>query len=486
MYYIMKKKIFLLISVFLMAIMQLNDQAGHIIKGSLHDNKNEELPGATVSLLKQKDSTLVKVTFTDASGLYEIETDLSDTFLLSYSNMGFETRFSTVVIPSETASLNIPDVQLQPESKKLQDVVIVSKKTTIEVRADKVVFNVEGSINATGSNALELLQKSPGVMVDNNENISLKGKSGVKIYIDGKMTQLDSKSLADYLKSISSNDIESIEMIANPGAKYDASGNAGIINIRLKKNKKFGTNGSVELGGGYGIHPKGNSGVSLNYRDKKINFFSNVGGYIGSNENDLKLHRIQNDSVYDQHTKMKNDWKSLDVKTGADYFLNDKNTMGVLVTSNFSHGTFESDGSTNIYAQGSEQLAKMLKASNSVPSDRTNADFNLNYRYVDTNGTEIGFDADYGLFRGKSNSYQPNYYFNPQDALLYQIINGNSTPTNINIYTAKLDFEHKLGKGKLGYGAKYANVRTDNSFNFYDYPTTDYPVIDLSHSNRFA
>ena len=481
----MKTKLFLIVSGFLIASLQLHAQTNHTIKGVVRDNNNEDLPGATVSLLKSGDSSLVKATFTDANGLYEIETNKKDTFLISYSNVGFETYFSAPILLKDNALINIPEVQLQAESKKLQDIVIVSKKPTIEVRADKVVFNVEGSINAAGSNALELLQKSPGVMVDNSENISLKGKSGVKVYIDGKMTQLDSKSLADYLKSISSNDIEAIEMIANPGAKYDASGNAGVINIRLKKNKKFGTNGSVELGGGYGIKPKGNSGFSLNYRDKKINFFSNVSGYMGSNENDLKLYRNQNDSVYNQHTKMRNTWNSLDVKTGADYFLNDKNTIGVLVTTNYSHESFGSEGSTDIYAQGSDQLAKTLKASNSVPANRTNADFNLNYRYVDTNGTEIGFDADYGLFRSKSNSYQPNYYFNPEDALLYQIINGNSTPTNINIYTAKLDFEHKLGKGKLGYGVKYANVKTNNSFNFYNYPT-DYPVIDLSHSNRFV
>lgn len=124
---------------------------------------------------------------------------------------------------------------LQPGSGKLQDVTVVTKKPMIEVRADKTVFNVEASINATGSNALELFQKSPGVQVDNNDNISMKGKSGVKVYVDGKMMQLDTKDLAAYLKSINNNDVEAIEMISNPSAKYYASGNAGIVNIQLKK-----------------------------------------------------------------------------------------------------------------------------------------------------------------------------------------------------------------------------------------------------------
>lgn len=480
----MKRKLLFLGTIIFLTVTQLKAQM--LIKGIVRDDQNETLPGVAVSLLKAKDSSLIKATFSDVSGAYEAEGRLNDTVLLSYSNIGFQTKYSVPFVIKDTSDFMMLEVKLETENKKLQNVVITSRKPTIEVHADKVVFNVEGSINASGNNALELLQKSPGVMVDNNDNISLKGKNGVKIYIDGKMTQLDSKSLADYLKSISSNDIEAIEMIANPGSKYDASGNAGIINIRLKKNKKFGTNGSVELGGGRGLTTRGNSGASLNYRDKKVNLFSNVSAYTGGNKNDLLLYRVQNDTLYNQHTTMKNRWKGINAKAGADYFLDAKNTIGVVVTSNFSNGSFSSDGNTNIYKQGSDQLTQTLKASNKVPNHSTNADFNLNYRYVDTNGTEIGFDADYGLYRSKSSSYQPNYYFSPQDVPMYQIINGNSSPSNINIYTAKLDFEHKLGKGKIGFGAKYANVKTDNSFDFYNYPTNDAPVVDLSHSNRFV
>ncbi len=178
-------------------------------------------------------------------------------------------------------------------------------------------------------------KKSPGIMVDNNDNISMRGKNGVKIYIDGKMTQLDSKSLADYLKSINSSDIEAIEMIANPGAKYDASGNAGIVNIRLKKNKKFGTNGSADLGIIKGNMLRGNGSVSLNYRDKKVNIFSNISGAAGDNRNYLDLYRTQNDTLYRQHSIMTNNWKNANIKAGADYFLNPKNTLGVLILANF-------------------------------------------------------------------------------------------------------------------------------------------------------
>ena len=243
-------------------------------------------------------------------------------YLLSYVMIGFERTYSSVFEVKNGQGFDAGNITLQPAATKLQDVTVTSRKPMIEIKADKTVFNVENSINATGSNALELLQKSPGIQVDNNENISMKGKTGVRIYVDGKMTQLGSQDLAAYLKSINSNDVEAIEMISNPSARYDASGNAGIINIRLKKNKRYGTNGSVNMGLVQGVTPKGNGSVSLNYRDKKVNLFSNVGTNIGRYENTLDLYRVQLDSIYDQKSTNWSHNKSVNAKLGADLFLN--------------------------------------------------------------------------------------------------------------------------------------------------------------------
>ena len=275
----------------------------------------------------------------------------------------------------------------------------------IEVKADKTVFNVEASINAQGSNALELLQKSPGVQVDNNDNISMKGKTGVRVYIDGKMQQLDTKDLAAYLRSINSNDIEAIEMISNPSAKYDASGNAGIVNIRLKKNKRFGTNGSVNTGFVQGITPKGNGSVNLNYRDKMINVFGNVGGNIGINENDMNIYRMQNDTLYDQKTTMTSDDKSVNVKGGCRFFCKQQKHHWLYGHHQLSKTDWDSNGKAVVSYQPTGVYQYDLNAKNTVPGKRTNANFNLNYRYADTSGHEINFDADYGFFRGRGQQY---------------------------------------------------------------------------------
>jgi iron complex outermembrane recepter protein len=454
-------------------------------KPKVTDNNNKPLQSVTVSLLQAKDSSLVKAAVTTAEGTFEFTSVKEGSFLLSYTQAGFESKYAGAFSLKEAENFTAKTVILQPGANKLQGVTVVAKKPLIEVKADKTVFNVEASINATGSNALELLQKSPGMQVDNNDNISMKGKSGVKVYVDGKMMQLDTKDLAAYLKSINSSDVEAIEMISNPSAKYDASGNAGIVNIRLKKNKKFGTNGSTNLGFVQGITPKGNGSVNLNYRDKKINLFGNAGVNLGIYENTLNLYRIQKDTLYDQQSVNRSDNTNYNIKGGADFFINNKNTIGVMATANFSNGTWSSEGSTPIYYNPANTFIKKLQAFNTVPGSRTNTNFNLNYRYTDTSGTEINFDADYGVFRGTGRSYQPNNYYNNSSQLIYNITNRNYTPTDIDIYTAKLDAEQKLGKGKLGYGAKTSFVTTKNTFDFFNDDASGIPVKIDAKSNSF-
>jgi len=481
----MRKIITVAVGLLLSAAVKTNAQKIASISGSVKDKNGKALQSVTVSLLHSQDSSLVKTDITDAKGEFEINSSKEGNFLLSYSSVGFEKLYSEVFEKKADQKIDAKPVSMSPANGKLNEVTIVAKKPMIEVKADKTVFNVEASINATGSNALELLQKSPGVQVDNNENISMKGKSGVKVYIDGKMMQLDTKDLAAYLKSINSNDIEAIEMISNPSAKYDASGNAGIINIRLKKNKKFGTNGSVNAGLVQGVTPKGNGSVNLNYRDKKINVFGNVGGNIGMYENKIDLYRIQKDTLYDQKTVMTSDNKSINIKGGADYFVNSKNTIGFMVNTNISNNEWSSKGSTDVYYHPTGEFIKTLEAFNTIPGKRTNANFNINYRYADTTGREINFDADYGLFRGTGSSYQPNYYYGSNNDFLYSIINRNYTPTDIDIYTAKVDAEQNLGKGKLGYGAKFSYVTTKNTFDFFTDTALNKPSYILEKSNSF-
>ncbi len=476
------KTLYLFLYLFVSFIsLQAFSQNTYMIFGTVKDNNGNALAHVTVSLLKAKDSSLIKSEISNTGGKFEMQVPAAQPCLLLYTIVGYQSKYGEIFTADRNRTV---EERLQISSKKLEDVSVTARRPLIEIKADKTVFNVEGSINAQGSNALELLQKSPGMRVDNNDNISMKGKTGVKIYIDGKMSQLDTKDLAAYLRSINSNDIEAIEMISNPSAKYDASGNAGVVNIRLKKNKKYGTNGSVNAGFVQGVTPKGNGSVNLNYRDKLINVFGNAGTDIGDYHNTIGIYRIQNDTIFDQRSEMISHNKSYNAKAGADFFINKKNTVGFIMTGNFSNGNWTNDSRTSVSYKPTGNFVKTLNASNTAPNKRTNVNSNINYRYADTSGTEINFDGDYGFFRGKGRSYQPNYYTDANGNPLYSIINRNNTPTDIDIYTAKLDIEKNQWKGKLGFGAKTSYVKTRNAFEFFT-DENGVTIKNMQRSNRF-
>ncbi|HEY0680208.1 MAG TPA: TonB-dependent receptor [Chitinophagaceae bacterium] len=446
-----------------------NDATGQAItiRGAVYDYKGEVLRSVTVSLLHSKDSTLVKADLSGDSGVFEIICNASGSFLLSYTAVGFETRFSDHFEVKAGETIDMPAVHLKIQARELQDVTVSSRRQLITVKPDKTVFNVQNSINASGSNALELLQKSPGVTIDNNDNISMKGKMGVRIYVDERMIQLSAEDLAAYLKSINSNDIESIEMITNPGSRYDASGNAGIINFRLRKNNNIGMNGSFTTGLVQGVTPKGNASINLNYRNKKINLFMNAGSSHGRYETDIIAPRSQKDTLYDQHLLQLSYNTSYNVKAGVDYFINKQQTIGIMNTSGYNLDDWTSYGNTAIFYMPSNTYIKRLTATNAIPRKRTNISTNLNYRFADTSGRELNIDLDHGLYRGRALSYQPNYYIDKDEKLLAEVITYNNTPTDIDIYTGKIDVTLPVVKGKLGFGAKTSYVKTNNTVDFF-------------------
>ncbi|MEO6219900.1 MAG: TonB-dependent receptor [Ginsengibacter sp.] len=454
------------------------------VSGKVIDENNKPLSSATV-LLYAKDSSLAKSAVTAASGIFKMLSIKPGSYFISATSVGHAKNYSSKFNVTEGQEFAAPPLILSQSSTSLAAVTVQAKKPMIEVRADKTVFNVESSINAIGSNAFELLQKSPGVSVDKDDNISMQGKNGVKIYVDGKPTQTGGADLAAYLRSINSADIESIEMITNPSAKYDASGNAGIINIRLKKNKNYGANGNVSTGVAFGYTPKYNNSLSLNYRNKKINLFSNYSNNFGKTRNLFNLYRIQNDSVYDQHSININNNTTHNLKAGADYYLNSKNIIGVMVTANFNNSTASTTSNTVIIPNNTGIPNRILYAGNDVPGTRNNIDYNINYRYADTTGKELNIDADLVNYRRTGTSYQPNYYRTPfTDILLEERIYRNNTPTDIDIYTAKIDYEQPFQKGKLGFGGKITNVKTKNTFDFYNvYGNNN--VKDVDRSNKF-
>jgi hypothetical protein len=455
------------------------------VSGLAKDVQGTPLNGATITLLRAKDSSVVKLAVSKENGSYVFTEIKGGDYRVAASYVGYSSVLSSPFSVT-SADVTVPALQLTKLPADLKGIVVTAKKPMVEVKADKTILNVEGTINSTGSDALELLRKSPGVTVDKDDNLSLSGKNGVQVYIDGRPTPLSGQDLANYLKTLQSSQIESIELITNPSAKYEAAGNAGIINIRLKKNKSFGTNGTVNTGYNVGFYSKYNGGFSLNYRNQYINFFSNYSYSQGKNRTTINLTRSLLDSLFDTHSTMTFINKSHNFKAGVDYFINKKNTLGVMVNGTFSRPEFDNNGRTIISYQPTSTVDRILVADNTNAMKRDNINYNLNYSYTNPNGKSLMVNADYGSYDINNDQYQPNYYYdasgtNKINSVIYQMI----TPSEIKISSLKADWEQNLGKGKLGYGGKTAFIKTDNDFQRYNVYTTG-KELDKDRSNQFT
>ena len=473
----------LLILFFLLSI-RLSLAANVNVSGKVTDDKKEAVVGATVLLLNAADSSLSKVNVTDVNGTFVLEGIKPGNYVLKITSIGFATYFSNK-ITVDASDVQIPAIALSNSSVNLKETNITAMKPLIEVRSDKTVFNVENSINATGSTAYELLQKAPGVMVDqNNNSIFLKGRGGVMVQIDGKPSQLTGEELADMLKSMQSTEVEAIELVSNPSSKYEAEGTAGIINIKLKKNKNFGTNGSVTTGYVVGVYSRFNGSLALNHRHKKINAFGTYSNNFGKRQNTIDIYRVQAGNIYDQKTVSVRDPFNNNFKAGIDYSINKKNTIGVMANGYIADFTATSKSETYIKNLTGESIEKLIANSDNKGHNQ-NLNFNGNYRYVDSLGHELNLDLDYGQYRNDRNSYQPNIYTYPGGTFkrdtIYRII----TPTDIDIYSLKVDYSQNFLKGKIGAGLKVSHVKTDNDYGFYNVVDGS-DVRNNSVSNHFV
>ncbi|MEO7983048.1 MAG: TonB-dependent receptor, partial [Bacteroidota bacterium] len=454
------------------------------ISGVIKDQQGKGLDKSTISLLRAKDSSVVKLVVTSDNGHFSVSATGAGMYLVSASYVGYITSYSSVFEVSGS-KVTLPDLTISKPTGNLQGVTVTAQKPMIEVKADKTILNVEGTINAVGYDALELLRRSPGVMIDKDDNVSLAGKNGVQVFIDGKPSPLSGSDLANYLKSLQSAQIEAIEIITNPSAKYEAAGNAGIINIKLKKNKTFGTNGSLNAGIVQGVYPKYNGGINLNHRNKHINVFGNYNYNNGKYQMKMNLTKEQLDTLFEQHNTMLFKNNTHGFKGGLDYFINAKSTIGVVVSGNIADNNFTTSGPMNFTYMPTGQLVKILKATNDNQMKRDNVNTNLNYRYAVTGGTELNIDADYGFFKIRSDQFQPNYYYlangvTETSRVVYNML----SPTNIDLFSLKTDYEQNFKGGRLGIGGKVGIVNTDNDFQRYDVYTNS-KRLDTAKSNRF-
>ena len=468
----MKKLIYLLLAVFIS--LNANAQNG-IIKGQILDDQGQVLEYANVLLLRAADSTLYKGGLSEEGGAYLFERVEKGTYIVSSSMVGFGEAISTIVTSEGTGTIEVPALQLT-NGIEIDEVTVTAKKPFIELKADKMVVNVANSSVSAGNSALEVLEKSPGVIIDNNDNISLRGKQGVLVTINGKNQYMTGEEITRLLRNMPASNIQNIEIITNPSAKYDAEGNSGIINIVLKKNENLGTNGNVSSSLRQGWKTSHNHNLNLNYRSEKINIYGGAEYYEWGWQQELMLRRdipFQDGfTVFDQIAKMEEEGDGYNVKLGMDWMITDKSTFSLLGKANNGREFDLNDNVTNISGDNMPSFDRLVVDTDG-DEDYSNYTYNANFNHkFNDKGLALTIDADWSTYENDVLLNYDNFFTNTNgeevDDPFYL---RNDQKTSIDIFASKIDLTVPVSdKLNLEFGGKVSMVETVNNtlFEFQD------------------
>ena len=446
--------IFLLISVAVSA---------ETINGSVVDARGEAMPFVTISVLA-KDSTLLTGTITDEQGKYEVEVEGAKSkgkgsFIIQASYVGYHTSFGG------------PDFVLREETEHLKEVEVKAKKPLIERQMDKLVVNVSASPLSAGSNGNDILRRAPGVRIDKDGNITVNGKS-VEIWVDGKPSYLSGQQLKAMLDGTDGNTIEKIEIISNPSAKYDASGQGGIINIKTKRNMMKGLNGM--LSAGYGGMYFGDVkrwlnqemfSLMLNYRGEKTYTFGQLTQVFAQNDIDFESYRetpaLKNYSYSDYATN----FQYYMLKVGNDWYIDSLNTLGfILQVPYMDVDQHIQPGLNEAYMiQGTDTTKSSTNSQNRLKAPQHTANLNYTHTFSEALERELTVNIDYNRYNNSSVNFQETKYDKPFGGISALGIDIHSKQI-VNIYSGKVDFQTKFwNTGMIEAGVKYALSSTDNN-----------------------
>lgn len=476
---------------FSLGIAKAQTQPDRHISGRISAD-GQPLDHAAVYLLKAGDSSLVKGTLSSAKGIYLMDHLPAGQYFIKVTAVGYQKTSSTVFnLSPEQPAIEMPELVLKAAVQLLTTVNVTGAKPVIERKTDRMVMNVQNSLLSAGNSALEILARAPGVTIDKDDNISLNGLTGVNVIINGKMTYLAAVDLANLLRSTDGHNIASIELMTNPSSKYDASGMAGIINIKLKKNTNTGTNGTLTAGAGYGKYTKENTALSLSHRQGNLSVFTNFSHSDSKNEFNINQQRVVTDSVgsktfFNQHSKTERISHNNAYRVGADLTLGRYNTLGVLI-----NGYFNDAGSSGRSLTGIIQsLAPMVSDQDQLTSKNlSNKNFSLNLNdllKLDSLGQELSIDMDYSRFTNRSDAEYNTAFSLPDGTITAPPVSfRQQTPSLINIRTAKLDYVLPLkNQGQLEAGMKYSDVATTNELDAQRRMNNSY-INDPALTNQF-
>ncbi|HVF96788.1 MAG TPA: outer membrane beta-barrel protein, partial [Flavisolibacter sp.] len=495
------RKIATLIALGLLVGLGATAQQASKIFGSINDEGGKGLPAATVSLLKAKDSSLAKLAVTNKEGKYEFIDIKEGRYLISVTSVGYGKKLSAS-FDLAASGVEMPVLALAPATKGLNEVTVTARKPFIESRLDKMIVNVDASPTSAGSTALEVLEKSPGIMVNNDGVISLRGKQGVIVMMDGKLTYLSPTDLATLLRNMPSSALETIEIMTNPSAKFDASGNSGVINIRTKKGRNDGFNGNFMIGATTSIYnldgtvyllPKSQNSFNFNYKSGKLNFFGNYNPNFFRGRNTMDFDSKQIDSkdglvkgYTDQQTRFQFGNFNQTLKLGLDWNAGKKDVLGVVASGFLFNGNPTPVTKANI-RDINHNLERVLVTNTNNDISFKNFTGNLNWKHTfDSSGRELTADFDYVRYWNQSNMHLGTDIYDAAYAKMGHTELRGYIPVDIAIYSVKSDYTKPLKNGRIEAGVKFSYVKTDNLVNYDTRNGTAAWKRDVVRSNHFV
>ncbi len=462
------------------------------ISGSIKDGGNQKvIDAATISLLQSKDSGLLKTAITNKDGGFVFENLKEGKYLVMATSLGHSKVYSQPLEVSGAAEVSTGVLQLLSNTKDLGGVTVTAKKQFIERKIDKVVINPDAMISNAGATALEMLEKAPGITIDKDGNISLKGKQGVIVMLDGKPSYMSGPDLVNYLTNLPAGNIDLVEIMQNPPARYDAAGNSGIINIKSKKNKQKGFNGSVSASQSYGQSYRTANTLNLNYRKGKVNTFSTFNANYRENPQWLDINREylhdnkSVESIFEQESYRMRISRFYNARVGMDYYATNKTTLGVVLTGYLNPSNENSINNSRFYSP-TKQLDSSLKARSINDGQWNHKGINLNLRHkFDSTGRELTADVDYLNYDSHSLQEMTNTGYASNAGQKYQYVRTGDLPSTLDIFSLKADYVQNLSKKiKFETGFKSSFITTDNKAQYF-LKQGSQSTIDYNSSNYF-
>lgn len=467
------------------------------VAGSAVDAQNgEPLLFANVVLVRSSDTTQITGTSSDAEGRFQFRKMAPGRYFIQISTLGYHLANSVAFdIRGKADSVALPPVRLSPTSLQLQEVEVRARKPMVEMKPGKIVMNVAEHLAATtAENAYEMLKKFPGVTIDHNDNISLNGKSGVLVMVDGRNTYLSGTDLANYLKALPSRSVSSIEAIANPSSKYDAEGVGGIIDIKTDRKRERGFNGSVSAGGGLNLNPfKGgntNESLDLNFRTEKVSVYGNLSYWYRNNPSRYFMQTTYADGSLQRYTDGQKDYAEFDDlgqgmwgRGGVDYYPTKRDVVGIAYRGSGYWGGNRM-GLPSQWLDPAGNVVRSLIQTTDAHNTHQNHNLTANYEHTFDSVYHRKLYADFTWMHGKSGGAGDNaltYYRGDFGEVMANEAYCLSQPSISDVYALRVDYEHPFSQqSTLEAGVKFSYGNND-----YEYVYEEDGTRDTNRSNRY-